>query len=225
MQKLDNRLLTCSSFVSNNSIAADIGTDHAYLSAYLVEKGISRYVYACDINDGPLQYARATVAAQGLDEKIEVLKSDGLEALENKELTDVIIAGMGGELIARILGDSSLSQSGINLVLQPMTKVTFLRKWLYENGYEIRKEKAAKEDHFLYTIFDVIYSGEKYIPSEYECIRGALSYSDDISKQYLLHEAQKLVVVAEGLKKSGREPERAEMLYNIADRIRTEADL
>ena len=94
---LDKRLIACASFVTKNSIAADIGTDHAYLPVYLIKNGISRFVYACDIKDGPLKAAYLTVEQSGYEDKISVIKSDGLDSVPISGVTDVIAAGMGGE--------------------------------------------------------------------------------------------------------------------------------
>lgn len=49
------------------------------------------------------------------------------------------MAGMGGELIAKLLEKCPWVKNGVNLVLQPMTKWDVLRKWLYDNGFEVKK--------------------------------------------------------------------------------------
>ena len=40
MITIDNRLKVCADMVSGNGIVCDVGTDHAYLPAYLIENNI-----------------------------------------------------------------------------------------------------------------------------------------------------------------------------------------
>ena len=46
---ISNRLLLCAEFVPRGSCAADIGTDHGYLSIYLLREGICPFVTAADL--------------------------------------------------------------------------------------------------------------------------------------------------------------------------------
>ena len=46
---ISNRLLLCAEFVPRGSRAADIGTDHGYLSIYLLREGICPFVTAADL--------------------------------------------------------------------------------------------------------------------------------------------------------------------------------
>ena len=76
------------------------------------------------------------------------------------------MAGMGGELIARLLEKCPWVKNSVNLVLQPMTKWDVLRKWLYANGFEVKKELACTEGQFAYSVMQAVYTGKT--PS-YEC--------------------------------------------------------
>ena len=62
---LDKRLQAVASFVPQGAAFADIGTDHAYLPVWLLEKGIIASAVAGDIAAGPCQAARTTVAMHG----------------------------------------------------------------------------------------------------------------------------------------------------------------
>ena len=66
---ISNRLLLCAEFVPRGSRAADIGTDHGYLSIYLLREGICPFVTAADLREQPLQKARENAARFGVSEK------------------------------------------------------------------------------------------------------------------------------------------------------------
>ena len=99
----DNRLLTCAKLVTGEK-AVDVGTDHGYLAVYLVEQGICNSVIACDVNEMPLESARKTAEKAGLTDRVTTILSDGLDSVHMEGVTDVVMAGMGGELIARLVG-------------------------------------------------------------------------------------------------------------------------
>jgi tRNA (adenine22-N1)-methyltransferase len=165
---LNRRLSAVSVFVRQDSVVADIGTDHAYLPVYLVDSGKSKYAYASDINRGPLRRAELNIAESGLSDKIETRLTNGLEGLDSLGITDITVCGMGGELIASILESAPFTKSGnIRLVLQPMTKADTLRAWLLTHGYSIIDEALVKDDR-IYQIICAEYSGktEEYSPVE-----------------------------------------------------------
>ncbi len=189
---LDQRLLTAASFVTKGGIPADIGCDHAYLAAYLATVGCCPKVYACDVADGPLESARATVARLGLEEKIEIVKSDGLADVPNTDITDVIICGMGGELILDIIQCAEWLKRGTNLILQPMTRAHDLRRGLALLGYEILAERAVCDQKFAYTVINARYSGEIRILSDLEVYIGKLDFSDTATIEYISSIATRL---------------------------------
>ena len=94
--KLDNRLMAIAELVRKDKIFADIGTDHAYLPVYLVEKGIVNHAIAADLRVGPLDNAKETVVSHNLTDKIELRLSDGLDNFKDNEVEEIAVAGMGG---------------------------------------------------------------------------------------------------------------------------------
>lgn len=217
---LDKRLIACASFVTKNSIAADIGTDHAYLPVYLIKNGISRFVYACDIKDGPLKAAYLTVEQSGYEDKISVIKSDGLDSVPISGVTDVIAAGMGGETIAEIIGRCDyLKKNRVNLILQPMTRAYILRRFLCENGFFIKTEEAVKSGGFCYTVINAEYAPEKTKGDEYYFYTGELSNSKPDDIEYLQRLKNKLMVSGEGMKNSLDKKAEGEKNIEIADKI------
>ena len=100
---ISNRLLLCAEFVPRGSRAADIGTDHGYLSIYLLREGICPFVTAADLREQPLQKARENAARFGVSEKMQFFLSDGLQGIPPDAADTIIMAGMGGDLMVRIL--------------------------------------------------------------------------------------------------------------------------
>ena len=151
---LDKRLLSVASFVREGAFVCDIGTDHAYLPVYLVLIGRATRALASDINKGPVERAKNSVSKYGVSDKIDVILSAGLDGAADYPVTDIIIAGMGGELIASILEDAKWTQNEkYRLILQPMTHPEILREYLVDNGFEIKDEDIVSEkDGKIYQI-------------------------------------------------------------------------
>lgn len=220
---LGNRLAACADFVRGEK-ACDVGTDHGYLAAELLLSGKCSFAIAADINEKPLQSARHTLHKHGLDERSGTVLSDGVESIDLDDVTDIIIAGMGGELIAKILSQKSLD--GINLVLQPMTKAPYLRRFLAENGFELLEEKAVSEGGRLYTVMNAVYSGKKREISELEALTGKLSPSKENDRRLLMNISEKLCKEADALLNSGNAEQSAhrrllsEQIQQFADNER-----
>ena len=138
--------------VTEGNRLADIGTDHAYIPIYLCEKKRISYAIAIDRNPGPLKRAREHILEAGLSAYIEVRLSNGTARLEPGEADTLLLAGMGGLLMERILGerDEVLSEAK-ELVLQPQSDIADLRQWLHMKGWEIVCE-------------DIVFEGGKYYP-------------------------------------------------------------
>ncbi|MBE7021826.1 MAG: SAM-dependent methyltransferase [Ruminococcaceae bacterium] len=144
------RLLAISHSVPDGGSLADIGTDHAYIPIYLCQKGRIDTALAMDVRSGPLSRAEENICRYGLCDRIKTRLSDGLSALCEGEADTVVIAGMGGLLIAELLARAPVTAK--TYVLQPMTAVPELRLWLLENGFAILDECLAQEGEKLYTI-------------------------------------------------------------------------
>lgn len=158
---LDNRLRLCAAFVREGSKLADIGTDHAYLPVWLCRNGICPSAIAADINPDPLKRGRATIAQAELSDKIETRLSDGLAAIGENEADDIVIAGMGGELIAKILGNCSYAKNPEkHFILQPMTKSEVLIKFLCNEGFAILSQDCCEAAGKCYTVLSVTYTGQ-----------------------------------------------------------------
>ena len=153
---ISKRLLCCASMVQPGSRVADIGTDHGYLGIYLLQSGAARHVIACDLRKDPLENARRNAKLFGVDGEMELRLSDGLEKILPDEVDTVVMAGMGGDLIQKILSQCPWrKREGLQFILQPQSAGNVLRRWLCEDGFEIRREEPVQDGHFLYTVMDI----------------------------------------------------------------------
>ena len=223
---LDNRLKICAEFVSGRGIAVDVGTDHAHLAAELIKSGKCQRVIASDINEGPLESARKTVEKHGISDSVELVLSDGLENVDLDGVSDIVIAGMGGETIAEIIISGAIFSDDIRLILQPMSKPELLRKMLYENHFEIVEEKGVEVGDKLYTVICVVPEHENYrLLTEYEALAGFFSSDDEVGKKLRCKEAERLERIAESLEKSGKTSESQHyraLSIRVAEGIRNE---
>lgn len=192
--QLSNRLLAIASEVPENVSVADVGCDHAYTSIYLAKYKNLKHIIAMDVRTGPLEKAILNIRANGLEDKIETRLSDGLKAVEQNEVDAVVISGMGGALMKRILVDSFDVVKGVeHLILQPQTEIAELRRFLHEIGFRIRKEVMLVEDGKYYTIIAAVRGEEgEYKEEELEFGRYLLTHKDETLKQLLEIEYGKL---------------------------------
>ena len=201
---LDNRLKMCADMISGKGIVCDVGTDHALLAAYLITNGKCEKVIASDINEGPLESAGKTVEKYGISGKVDLVLSDGLKNVNGEGVSDIVIAGMGGETIVKILSECQFDLNGIRLILQPMTKAEILRKWLADYGYKIVSENGVSEGEKLYTVITASAMPGCESLTEFEALRGFYSDDDEVGKIIRQKEAERLLKVSDSLKKAGK---------------------
>ena len=161
MVKLTQRLQSVAELIEPCDSFIDIGTDHAYLPAYLVSEKRIKHAVASDINPNPLKNAKKTLKREGLSEQIELRQSDGFENIKPDEGTEIAIAGMGGLMIAEMINRTEwLKNEKYHLVLQPMTHYEDVRFALHNNGFTVDREITAAEGRRLYLIISARYTGE-----------------------------------------------------------------
>ncbi len=181
---------------------ADIGCDHAYLPIYLIKENIARSVLACDINEGPCETARENIRRQGLSKVIRVRCTDGLTGIEDIAPDNIVICGMGGDLIFRIVSGSEYTRDKKPLlILQPMTKVSELRSSLLASGYNIEKEALVYDDR-LYEVIVCRYDTEKRKWSDLELLTGKYAEKNDLYKSHLDKLIKQHKVIIEGKKRA-----------------------
>ena len=146
-----DRIELISSLTKGSKTVCDIGCDHAYtiinaIKNYGVTNGI-----AADINDMPLNNAKDNIIKANLENKIEIIKSDGFKNI-NKDFDCTIIAGMGGILIKNILEDSISKLKNKKLIIEANSDAYIVRKYLCNNNFIISDEYAIYDNDKYYEI-------------------------------------------------------------------------
>lgn len=155
-EKLSARLAKVAEYVVEGDRIADIGSDHAYLPAWLwLNKNITSAI-AGEVVQGPFEAAQGLVSALGLSAHISVRLGNGLEVINKKDdVSAITIAGMGGSLISQILQrgfEQEILTGRERLILQPNIGEKTLRKWLVAHAYHIIAEDILTEDGKFYEI-------------------------------------------------------------------------
>lgn len=172
MIKLTPRLKAIADRVPSGIRLADVGTDHAYIPAWLVGQGICPGAWATDIQKGPLENARDTLVREGLEAQIQLRLGPGLVPMRGETPQGIIIAGMGGILISDILAeDLPLAKQADILILQPMSGFIELRRWLVTHGFRITEEALVQEGRRLYEII-CAQAGEGQEPDPFKDLVG-----------------------------------------------------
>lgn len=205
--------MAIAALVRNGRGLIDVGTDHGYLPVMLAESGYSGALFASDINAGPLSAARRTAAEAGLTNRIRFFLCDGLRLCPPDEIDTIVIAGMGGDMIVKILDEAEWCMNPrYHLILQPMTKAEVLRYWLVNNEFAIESETIAADGGSLYQIISASFDGKTML-SEAELFIGKRS----LCKEQSLYEQQLEQVIARfekaGRGMNGREGEPRFCLY------------
>ncbi len=167
MINLSERLSAIEAEISRGETVADIGTDHGFLPLKLVENGKSSKVIMTDISKGSLQ--KSVDNADNLNDKspCHFRQGDGLEVIERGEVDAIVMAGMGGLLIVEMLQwDIAKSKSFKKFIFQPRSNSGTLRKWLYDNGFNITREQLVKEKNRICEIITALYEVDESVAKE-----------------------------------------------------------
>lgn len=154
--RLSKRLTALANMVTDGNRLADIGTDHGYIPIYLCQTGKIPSALAMDIGKGPLQQAQTHIAEHGLSEQIKTRLSDGMAALQFGEADTILIAGMGGGLVMKILSEGAEKLTGKEeLILQPQSEIALVREFLRVRNFQILNEDMILEDGKYYPMMKV----------------------------------------------------------------------
>lgn len=203
---LSPRLQAVADLVPKGVRLADVGTDHGRLPVWLIQHGVIEQAICSDLRAGPLSQAKALAERWKVADKISFRLCDGLSDISPQEAEVVTIAGMGGETIADILQAASWTKEpGHRYILQAMSGMDGLRRYLSGNGFAIRQEFLIPEGNTLYVVL-LVEPGEMKPLSEGEIWVGRQGEKAEspLRSRYLEQELQKLRRAISGLEHSQR---------------------
>ncbi len=228
--RLSRRLETLLSLSRGGECLADIGTDHGYAAVEGVRRGIFARALACDVRTGPLSRAEEHIRQAGLSGRIETRLGDGLHVLRPGEADTILIAGMGGPLMTRILEEGTeTAHAAEELLLSPQSEAEKFRRYLLTHGYRIEDESALFEDEKYYQILRVR-PGEEDLWNEEELLcgkilleRGDPALREQIRRETAVCEEIRLRLRETGSRKSreraGEIEHRSALLERAAERM------
>jgi len=151
------RLEAVLALAGRGRLLADVGTDHGLVPVHAVRSGAFERALAIDVNEAPLEVARATVGAHGVAERVEVVLGDALAALGARDVDVLVLAGLSGrtfvnwceaapEVIARVR----------RVVIQPNGYLTLVRRYAHERELWLVDERVTLDGgrHFVTCAFE-----------------------------------------------------------------------
>ena len=203
--QLSNRLLAVAGMVTEGNTVADVGCDHGYIPIYLIQQKKIPCAIAMDIRRGPLSRAEAHIEENGLREYIQTRLSDGVQALKPGEADTLIIAGMGGGLVRKILRDGEeVLRSVSEFILQPQSEIRQVRFFLQKNGYFITDETMVLEDGKYYPMMRAVHGEMEYTEEIYlRYGRELLQSGHPVLRQFLEKERDTCLQILDTLSLSG----------------------
>ena len=160
--QLSERLTAIAEMVTEGNRLVDVGCDHGYLPVYLMLQHKIPGAIATDVGKGPLARAQEHIAQYHMESYIETRLCNGLSEIRSGEGDTLVIAGMGGPLMERILSEGRHALPGFQeLILQPQSDIPHFRRFVMQNGYQIIQEEMILEEGKFYPIMKAVqYEGE-----------------------------------------------------------------
>lgn len=217
---LSNRLLACCDFVAKGDRIADVGCDHGYLSIHLLKAGIASSAIASDVAEGPLESALRNAHKYGVKNKISFHLSNGVQSIP-RDFDTMVCAGMGADTMISILDSAPwLKDIRYRLILQCQSKRPELRKYLYANGFVIRRETLAQDGKFIYTVMEVVYApGESLADAQYYITPALLASHSPLLPAFTAHVTEGLAKTVDGLARTGGE--KYEEMRHILEKLKS----
>ena len=210
--ELTPRLALLAAWVPPGARLIDVGTDHGYLPAWLIQNGQIEEALASDLRPGPLSRAEDTARRCGVEGKMRLRLCPGLSAIRPEEGDTIAIAGMGGENIAMILSAAPWTADGQHtLLLQPQSRSEALRRFLQDRGYRIFREQLVWDRGILYPVLEARGGEMRLDPGR--LLAGACIERDPLGDRRLIALILRDFAALSGLLRAGAgEGEKAESL-------------
>ena len=206
--KLKGRLKLIYDMIPQCDILCDIGTDHALIPAYALLNKRCRKAVATDIRKGPLDRARRTLESHNLLDVVDLRLGNGLEAVSLDEADVIVLAGIGGVLITRLLGDQlDKARKARRIIMQPMYAQEVVRPFLWQHGFVVTDEALSREGRKLYQVLAAVYDGEASASVKKDRLfaiigEGLIEKRDPLLEDWLCDRIKKQRRIVGGLRKA-----------------------
>ncbi len=189
--RLDERLTAVAELAAGAKVLCDVGCDHGKLACYAVQTGRAESALATDISAPSLRKAAELAEDTGVYDRVETRLGDGLDPVADGEADTVVIAGMGGDLIARILERAhAQGKTFPRLVLSPNTHPERVRATLAGTGYALTADMRVLCAGKAYTVI-AAERGEETL-GELQLLFGKFFATDEAFRAEAGREAEEL---------------------------------
>ena len=192
LKKLCALLERCERFI-------DVGCDHGYCTKHMLDRGLCKSAVISDVSEKSLSKAERLLKGYIASGACVPVCCDGLEKVERGDDL-VLIAGMGGEEILKILKNSYIPKA---FVFQPMKNARQLREYLLERGCALEYDglftetRAGITKHY-FAIKGRAEGGTLCPYTEEELAFGRDSIGTPELKEFLNSELEKNLAYAQG---------------------------
>lgn len=160
--KLPGRLEKILAAAGKCRCLADIGTDHGLLPIAALLRGMAKRAVASDLRKAPMEICARNFETYGVSDRARLAVGNGFDVLLPGEADAVSICGMGGinvcEIILKGISDGKVPGK-TRFVLSPNSHEEYVRRLLYCGSFEKIREKALRDNGFVYIVFSCVYTG------------------------------------------------------------------
>ena len=150
---ISKRLRFIAGLVTPGYRVVDVGTDHGYVPVFLLREGICPRAIAVDVSEGSLQKAVELARKAGLEDLMECRLSDGLSKVAPGEADSIVISGMGGILMRRILEEGlETVLASRELVLSPHRDPELILEFLGQHGCKVVLDEVIEDKKRRYRV-------------------------------------------------------------------------
>jgi tRNA (adenine22-N1)-methyltransferase len=215
---LSKRLAGLCAYVEPGSVIADVGSDHAQVPLYLFSLGRIQKAEAIENKQGPFERMSKAILASPYAKQTHLSLSEGLNDLD-QDVDTLILAGMGGSLVLKILNEFPTKLQQIKtIIVDAHTDQRMVREGLSKLSYSLQDEDFIVDGKIPYNLMKWVKSPVPPIYSEAELTYGPINLLKwtDLFQESLIAERAALSVL---LELPGITPEAKEELSRRVDLI------
>ena len=187
-----SRLAEIVSLAERSKVTVDVGCDHGFVTEYLLRNQIADKVIATDISEKCLAKTKKLLEKKELSSKANFLQCDGLSQVHDKDIDQIIIAGMGGGTIVSILDNMSEDCKSARLILQPMNELRDVRLALCRLGYKITRDLIVRDEDKYYHILVASIGTQELTETQIYCGAVAADYASQDYQDWLAYTIQSM---------------------------------